>query len=133
MQRAGHGTRGECMVNRVGAEICRAVVLTCWIAGAIAAETAAAGRTRERRRPAAARMRNGRPAAKMPAAAPGKPRATTVETAPTTAAEMRTAAVTTTAEVCAATVETAATMTTATAVATSAMTATAASGRIGGG
>jgi hypothetical protein len=133
MQRAGHGTRGQRMMNRVGAEICRAVVLACWIAGAIAAETAATGRARECRRPAAARMRDGRPAAKMPAAASGKPCSATMETASTTAAEMRTAAVTATTEVCTATVETAATVATAAAMATSAMTATAASGRIGGG
>jgi hypothetical protein len=54
MQRAGHGTRRERMMNGVGAEICRAVVLTRQIScsvmirnGAIAAETAAAGRARE--------------------------------------------------------------------------------------
>jgi hypothetical protein len=138
MQRAGHGTRRERVVNRVGAEICCAVILACSVScnvmirnRTIAAEAAAAGRARECRRPAAARMRNGRPSAKMPAAA-GEPCPATVETAPTAAAEMRTAAVTTTTEVCAATVATAATMT-ATAMATSAMTATAASGRIGGG
>jgi hypothetical protein len=133
MQRASHGTRGERMVNRVGAEICRAVVLACWIAGAIAAEAAAAGRARERRRPAAARMRNGRPAAEMPAAASGKPSPATMEAASTTAAEMCAATVPATTKVCAATVETATAVATSAMTAATAMTATAPSGRIGGG
>ena len=94
MQRAGYGTRGQRMMDGVGAEICCAVVMACRIAGAvvnlrgaIAAETAAAGRARERRRSAAASMRDGRPAAEMPAAS-GKPCAATVEATPATAAEM---------------------------------------------
>ena len=130
MQRAGHGTRGQRVMNGVGAEICRAVVRTCWIAGAIAAETAAAGGARKCRRPAAARMRDGRPAGGMPAAS-GEACPATVEAAPTATTEMCAAAVTTAAKVCAATVAAAATVPTS-AMAATAMAATAAPGRKGG-
>jgi hypothetical protein len=54
MKGAGHGTRGERMMNRIRSEICRAAVLACSVScnvmvrtGAIATKTAAAGRTRE--------------------------------------------------------------------------------------
>jgi hypothetical protein len=61
MQRAGNGACGECVMNRVGAYRTPAVQslaiplvqVAIGRGGAIAAKTAAAGGTRERRRPSA--------------------------------------------------------------------------------